>query len=1281
MKKHIKTGALVLTALLIFCVGIYGISLAGVSGSVTSLSVFPDPVKLGSTATIQYSLSSAGPVSIKVLNGSGDVVKTLLDNVNKNAGTWVQAWNGAYDNGAIVPDGSYTFVVEQKDAGGNVIGSGDITKTAAVVPGITAYAASPATFNPAAGEKASINYTLSANALVTVTILNGYTPVKTICSGMAQNAGANSVEWDGTDSSGTRLVGDASYTFQIDAVSPTVANFKSTQKGTVTVEKEAPQVTGFSASPNPLKLGSNNLTISYTLSEASRVTLKVYDSSNVAKRTILNAVSKNAGSAVVSWDGKDDARVLVPEGSYTIVLNAVDNSGKSSGDKTVTVTAGCVPAITDAAANPGNFNPNMGSTTIGYSLSNRAIVTVQILNGFTPVKTLTSNATLEAGAQSVVWDGTDSLSKVVSDGSYTFQITAKSTLVSTFSSIYKGTVIVDKGTISISGLAASPNPLKLGVNNLSISYTLSDAATVYASIYNGPDLVRNLAAGVAKNAGYVSHSWDGRDGSGNLVNEGNYTVTVCAVGLSGKAVDASLPFAAGVVPAVTALSSSPEPYDPGSGDATFKFTLSDPANVKITISQGYITVRTLSQGLMPAGENTVTWDGKDSSTTPKPVGDGTYTYKVEATSPAVSSFTGSSSGTMTVSGASPQVTSLSVSPVIVKIGTPATLRYTVSEPATIKAQIVDANGDTVKTFPDESKAAGSYSISWDTRSDTGAAVTPGGYTLKVTATDAANLEGTGQLGFQAGMVPTISGAATNPPSIDLSAGERSTTISYSVDVESYVTVKALDAYGAVWKNLTINKRVYGADSVVLDVYNDGTPMTGTLGYTIEASSVIGYFKALPVSGTFLVGGQASGEINCTDCHTSYPRIHPMTNCFGCHGNDEPIENCAACHQGVSHSDGSVLVRFQCIFCHNDKYPDKIPAGHGDIAPIHDTTLGSDCQNCHNQNLSVEHPLHQDDYGVAYDCSTCHSDTASQIVRDAVDAGNKDCAACHGANPGDHEQYHAPTGIEAGCTNCHKDSLTQEHLNNPTTQTGNSWDCDTCHGADARQEVKDAISTGDKTCGACHSAANHQVVHQTNNLDDKCTTCHNNNLVDEHLTNAETQTDPNDPTKLKGWTCDTCHASTKPEVVGAIATNNVQCAACHRSGHGLGFTENVLADIPLYQNAADPAYPDGYIWSPPQDAFIWAGESWMPDEYIVGGKLVMSSRRTGIVAQDVYNYYFDALTSKGWVGTSAAPSFADNFFDVNFTKDLHKAKIMFYGGAYHNAAPVVAGGYRIEILYK
>lgn len=1281
MKKHIKTGMLTLIALFIVCIGIYGVSIAGVSGSLTAISVIPDPVKLGSTATIQYTLNTAGRVSIKVLNDNGDVVKTLIDNTSKNAGTWIQGWNGTNDSGVIVPDGSYKFVVEQKDASDNVIGSGDITKTAALVPAVSAYAASPGTFNPAAGEKAAINYTLSSNALVTVKILNGYTLVKTICSSAVQNAGVNTVEWDGTDSSGTKLAVDASYTFQIDAVSATVATFKSTQKGTVIVEKEAPRVISLTATPNPVKLGSNILTIAYNLSEASKVTLKVYDSSDTAKRTILNAVSKNAGSSTATWDGKDSDGVLVPEGSYKVVLNAVDNFGNSSGDKIITVNAGYAPAISNAAANPGNFNPNSGSTTFSYSLSNKAVVTVQILSGYATVKTLTSNATQEAGAQSVEWDGRDNLAKVVSDGSYTFQITAKSPTVSTFFNTYKGTVIVDKGTISISGLAANPNPLKLGVNNLIVSYTLSDAGTVYASVYKGTALIRNLAAGVAKNAGYASHSWDGKDGSGNLVNEGNYTVNVCAVGISGKAVEASVPVDAGIVPAVTALSSSPEPFDPGSGDVTFKFTLSNPANLKITISQGYVTVRTLSQGLMPAGENTVIWDGNDSSTTPKPVGDGSYTYKIEATSPVVSSFTGSNSGTMAVSGASPQVTSLSVSPLIVKIGTPATLRYTVSEPATIKAQIVDAEGNIVKTFPNESRAAGSYSISWDSKSDAGAAVTPGGYILKITATDAAGLDGTGQLGFQAGSVPTISGAAANPPSIDLSAGERSTTISYIVDVESFVTVKALDSYGTAWKNLAVNKKVYGADSVVLDVYNDGTPMTGTLGYSIEASSVIGYFKALPVSGSFLVGGKASGEINCTDCHIGYPKVHPMTNCFGCHGNNDPIENCAACHEGVSHTDGSVLVKFQCLFCHNDKYPDKIPAGHGDISPIHDTALGSDCQACHNQNLSVEHPLHQDDNGVNYDCSVCHSDSASQTVKEAVSDGIKDCSACHGANPGDHEQYHTPTGIEIGCTNCHIDSLTQEHLNNPTTQTGNSWTCDTCHGTDARQEVLDAISTGNKDCGACHSSANHQVVHQTTNLDDKCTTCHNNNLVDEHLTNAETQSDPDDPTKLKGWTCDTCHASTNAVVVGAIATNNIQCAACHRSGHGFGFTENVLADIPLYQNAEDPAYPNGYIWSPPQDAFIWAGESWMPDEFLVGGKLVMSSRRTGVVAQEVYNYYFGALTAKGWVGTSTAPGFADNFFDVSFTKDRHKAKIIFYGGAYHDASPVVPGGYRIEILYK
>jgi transcription elongation factor Elf1 len=184
------------------------------------------------------------------------------------------------------------------------------------------------------------------------------------------------------------------------------------------------------------------------------------------------------------------------------------------------------------------------------------------------------------------------------------------------------------------------------------------------------------------------------------------------------------------------------------------------------------------------------------------------------------------------------------------------------------------------------------------------------------------------------------------------------------------------------------------------------------------------------------------------------------------------------------------------------------------------------------------------------------------------------------------------------------------------------------------------------------------------LDGRCTTCHINNLFEEHLSNTKTQT--------KTLTCDTCHSNTRSEVKEAIATGNKHCAACHQQGHNMSFSEPVPSDIPLYS---------GFRWSVSLNAGLWAGESWA-DEFSTGGKLLISNRRTDVTGDEVWNFYRTEMSANGWTLASDAPAAGSNFYSVTFTKGTRKAITWFYGGETHSASsPPVPSGYRIEILYK
>ena len=57
----------------------------------------------------------------------------------------------------------------------------------------------------------------------------------------------------------------------------------------------------------------------------------------------------------------------------------------------------------------------------------------------------------------------------------------------------------------------------------------------------------------------------------------------------------------------------------------------------------------------------------------------------------------------------------------------------------------------------------------------------------------------------------------------------------------------------------------------------------------------------------------------------------------------------------------------------------------------------------------------------------------------------------------------------------------------------------------------------------------------------CTPCHDASLTIEHNTAGRTTSTG------AAIVCDTCHTSTDPNVVNAIATNNSACSACHTGG--------------------------------------------------------------------------------------------------------------------------------------
>jgi hypothetical protein len=161
------------------------------------------------------------------------------------------------------------------------------------------------------------------------------------------------------------------------------------------------------------------------------------------------------------------------------------------------------------------------------------------------------------------------------------------------------------------------------------------------------------------------------------------------------------------------------------------------------------------------------------------------------------------------------------------------------------------------------------------------------------------------------------------------------------------------------------------------------------------------------------------------------------------------------------------------------------------------------------NISVEH---------GGNCVLCHESTDPDVVF-AIANNLVTCDACHDLGTA-HTAFHDGGTADPTCLSCHVANISTEHADN----------CALCHES-TDPDVVFAIANNLVTCDSCHDVAGaHDALHDGGTADPGCLSCHDGNISTEH-----------------GGTCATCHNSTDPVVIAAIAANDVTCDACHDLG--------------------------------------------------------------------------------------------------------------------------------------
>lgn len=137
--------------------------------------------------------------------------------------------------------------------------------------------------------------------------------------------------------------------------------------------------------------------LSYRLSAADRVWVRVYDPDGGLVRTLVDGERQEAGARQARWDGRDWQGRVVPDEAYTFT---VETGSGAVFDPTVT-SGGEVGDLTDA-----RFDRQAGTVSYSLPAASRVLIRLGVRNG--PMyKTLVDWKPRVAGSITEYWDGRD----------------------------------------------------------------------------------------------------------------------------------------------------------------------------------------------------------------------------------------------------------------------------------------------------------------------------------------------------------------------------------------------------------------------------------------------------------------------------------------------------------------------------------------------------------------------------------------------------------------------------------------------------------------------------------------------------------------------------------------------------------------------------------------------------------------------------------------------------------------------------------------------------------
>lgn len=730
--------------------------------------------------TIKYFINSDATVSISIYDAGDDLVRTIKEDEPEIAGENSAIWDGKDQDGSILNDGTYSYIIEAVNSQSTVVQESGESSIDNNIIHIT----EPVPESTISGQvKLKINFSSFALResniyLQTISLQKNFA-----ISAVKESDGIWSIPID------TKIITNGILELKL-AVNYYDQNNTRRQESRIfiyTVYNEGADISDLTVTPNPFSpdgsgtwidvdtgevfqdpapglILDDEAKISFSASDYGIFDIKIIDQNGKTIKQLNNNVlypDPQTQRIEVIWDGSISGysyNTKVKNGTYRVVVNPGSLDKEISQD----IIVDKIPFIKNTMVSPNPFTPqdeNYNTTTISYSIQENAFVDIDLYAGDVLVTNIQHDVYFESGTHQFVWDGTDAQGKIIDGGNYKIVINAHTEFGA---QAYPARLpLFVCSTVDVRISSRTLNPYDSGAS-VDIYYTVSgDIPPITMVVYNDNDEpVMTLVNNEVRLSGNQTEVWDGKDDSGAIVPDGFYyfKITSNIDGQEYVQYDPSHTDGTGIS---RSLAVSISDFDPEKNiPCTLNVDVPEPAYIFIRIRPGRwahddsAIIRVLKyKEPYEDGNFQFYWDGRDESGVMVPYR--SYFMGVWGYRPNVNS--------VLVIGGTPRITldAESISPVRFRPYAnsyrssqtmfQATVSFTISREALVNAEVYNSAGILVASLADEELMnAGKHTLSWNGCSGGGELLPKGDYRVVIQAHHEQNYSDLMQLNIELG---------------------------------------------------------------------------------------------------------------------------------------------------------------------------------------------------------------------------------------------------------------------------------------------------------------------------------------------------------------------------------------------------------------------------------------------------------------------------------------------------------------------------------------------------